>query len=127
MIYDALIVVAIWMAGAAAVVLPAGGAVEDGPLWFRAWLLLLAWLYFAVCWSRYGRTVGMGAWRIRLVAVSSRFGPGAATIRLAVACLSLIALGAGYWSALFRTDRAGWHDLASGSRLVVDPAAIRRD
>ncbi|MDT8448622.1 MAG: RDD family protein [Wenzhouxiangellaceae bacterium] len=118
MLYDALIVVAIWMVGAALVVIPSGGAVGSGNPLFQAYLLALAFAYFYASWNFRGQTLGMRAWRIRLDAGSARPGIGCLAVRFAIAIVSALLAGAGYLWALGREDRATWHDLASRTRLV---------
>lgn len=123
MLYDALVLVAIWMIGGAIVVLPSGGAVPSGSLPFQFYLLTLTFAYFGLSWTRSGQTLGMRAWRIRLDPGGRQFGWGRAALRLAGAVAALASLGVGYVWALGRRDRAAWPDLASDSRLVVDAAA----
>lgn len=118
MLYDALIVTAIWMVGAALVVIPSGGAVGSGNLLFQAYLLVLAFAYFFASWRLHGQTLGMRAWRIRLEAGNAKPGIGHLAVRFATAIVSALPAGAGYLWALGREDRATWHDLASRTRLV---------
>lgn len=120
--YDSLLVGAIWMLGGALVIVPAGDAVQPGSRLFQLYLWLLAWSYFAVCWRR-GQTVGMRAWRIRLISKTGDAGWLQTLVRYAVAWVSALSLGAGFLWAYANTDRATWHDIASGTRLVVDPPA----
>ncbi len=121
--YDGLILVGLWMIGAALVVIPSGGAVDSGQPLFQLYLLALAFAYLAGSWHLAGRTVGMGAWRIQLVPAGSTgaHAPsfGQLTTRFLVSLVSLAALGAGYWTATMRADRATWHDRASRTRLRV--------
>lgn len=125
MVYDGLVLVAIWMLGGALVVLPSGGAVESGSLLFQLYLLSLAFAYFGLSWTRSGQTLGMRAWRIRLDPGGYPFGWRRAALRLAGATAGLVLLGGGYAWALGRRDRAAWPDLASDSRLVVDAAVSK--
>lgn len=118
MSYDALLVVAVLMIASMLIVIPAGDRIPSGNLAFQLYLLTVWFLYFAVCW-RYGQTLGMKAWRIELTADSRPSGWSRLTIRFLVAGLSLAAVGAGLaWSLVDRQGRT-WHDLASGTRLVV--------
>jgi uncharacterized RDD family membrane protein YckC len=85
----------------------------------RGVLLSLGCLFFAGFWSRGGQTLGMRAWRIRLVADDG--GPvrlGTALLRCLVALLSWACLGAGFWTALFDRERRTWHDRLTGTHLV---------
>jgi uncharacterized RDD family membrane protein YckC len=70
--YDTLLLAAILFAATAAWLPFTGGEAitpqASGMLayLYRAWLLLVAFAYFAVSWTRAGQTLGMRAWRIRL-------------------------------------------------------------
>ena len=70
--YDLLVLVALWMA-AGLVLLAFQGEVDvarQPPLYhavLQLALLVPTALYFAVSWSRGGQTIGMRAWRVRLV------------------------------------------------------------
>ena len=68
-----------------------------------------------------GATPGMRAWRVRLIGPDGAH-PGAAAcvLRFGVAMLSGLALGGGFFWALFDARRRCWHDLASGSELIVE-------
>lgn len=121
--YDGLILLGLWMIGAALVVIPSGGAIDSGRALFQLYLLALAFAYLAGSWHLAGRTVGMGAWKIHLVSTGGADAPAPTfaqlTTRFLVALASLALLGAGFWTALFRSDGATWHDRASGTRLRV--------
>lgn len=119
MTYDGLILVGLWMIVGAAVVLIAGDAIDSGQHWFQLMLLAAAFLYFGGCW-RYGRqTVGMRAWKIELQSPSYPPPYDALLTRFLVAIASMLALGAGFWTALLRADASTWHDRASRTALVV--------
>ncbi len=139
MLYDALLVLAIWMLTTYVAVLlftdrpdiPAGAeriSLEnmqtlDSP-WFSSLLFLEAFAFFAFFWLRHGRTLGMQAWRLRL----QRRDGGPITARqalqrFAVAIPSLALLGLGYLWMLVDRERLAWPDHASGTRVVfVDGA-----
>ncbi len=87
----------------------------------------VAWItgaaFFWSFWLKGGQTLGMQAWRIRLVDV----GGGAPTFRQVCvrslgATVSAVCLGAGYWWSLLNRERCYWHDYASGTRLIMVPA-----
>jgi uncharacterized RDD family membrane protein YckC len=91
-------------------------------LLIRLYLLAVVFLFFAVPWTRGGRTLGMQAWRLRLVAVpGGPLGWGHAARRFAAALLSWACLGLGFvWILVDREGRA-WHDRLSGTRMVLEP------
>lgn len=118
--YDALVLLAIWfLATALALPVNGGKAIPPGNPWFSAYLAGWALLYFCGSWRWGGQTIGMRAWRIRLLADRGvRPGVGQLLARFAVALVSWLPLGFGYWWALGRRDRLCWHDIASGTRPV---------
>ena len=123
MLYDSLLMAAALYAAAIPAVWLHGGAVPpDALFWFRAWLAFVAWLYLAVSWTRGGQTLGMRAWRCRLVAADGGpIGWGRTVVRFAGAIVSWAALGLGFWWALADPERRTWHDRWSGTRIIVLP------
>ena len=96
--------------------------IAPGTQWYRAWLLLVAFAYYGVSWRLGGQTIGMKAWRLRVVpdAGVALSWPRAA-LRFAVAVVSVAALGAGVFAAWFDPRRRMWHDLAAGTSVVLEP------
>lgn len=132
LLYDLFVAVALWFLVAVPFVLvdvALSGDVRHniGPLSLLQWLLWLAcWgvtgLYATVSWRRGGQTLGMRPWRLRVVSMDGGAPMRAATWRrYAVATLSLLAAGAGFWWAWFDRDRLTWHDRAAGTRVVRVP------
>ena len=85
-------------------------------------LLLVIAGFFCGFWVRGGQTIGMRAWRLKLV--SDRVPDGEVSLpqavgRLAGACLSALPAGLGYLWVLFDRDGRSWHDSLSGTRLVM--------
>lgn len=127
MVYDTLLVIGIVMVAAAFVVIPAGSEIRAGTLWFQAYILVVWWAYFAVCWRLGAQTVGMRAWRVKLVAKDGEPISWIATVaRFLVAWVSATVLGLGFLWSLFDPQRRGWHDMASATRLVVVPKEAKR-
>jgi len=126
MIYDALILIAIWMLGTAIVVVAISKPVDSGNPLFTLYLLALAFAYFHLSWSRIGQTLGMRTWRIRLDPGPSAFTLARGLKRFVAGLFSFLSLGLGFAWGLIRSDRRTWSDLASESRLVIVPANGRR-
>ncbi|WP_027962833.1 RDD family protein [Halomonas halodenitrificans] len=136
MLYDAFLVIAIWLlvAGLHLLVvrhlvgLPAEqvGTSAAQVASLRLIMLASAFAFFAFFWCRGGMTLGMQAWRLR---VQTRDGGTIslhqAMVRYLVAWLSVAALGLGYLWVLFDAERRSWPDIASGTRVVVLPKAAR--
>lgn len=126
MVYDALLVIAVLMIFSVIVVIPSGAGIEPETLWFQAYLLVVWWAYFAICWRLGGQTVGMRAWRVRLITESgSRIGWAGTVLRFLVAWLSAALAGLGFLWSLFDPRKRAWHDLATSTRLIVEPKRKR--
>lgn len=131
--YDALPVIAMWMllsllANLAWTYL--GGHDEReyiAPFTVAGWLLwAMCWwvagAYAVRSWRRGGQTLGMRPWRLKVVATDGGpAAPNALWKRYAVATLSLLAAGLGFWWAWFDGERLTWHDRASGTRMLRTP------
>jgi len=127
-VYDAFPLLGIWFAcGVLGVLLAGGRAPEPGTAgaWLQFALLLAAtYGYFLLSWRRGGQTLGMRAWRLRLLDSAGRpAGIGALNRRFALALLSWLPAGLGYLWSLLDAERRTWHDLGSGTVLVRLPAS----
>lgn len=122
LIYDFFPALGLWFAtGAAATLLHGGepiygdtvaGYLEMGALW------LVTGLYATLSWRRGGQTLGMRPWRLRVVArEGSKPTWKQLWLRYAVATLSLLLGGLGFWWAWIDRDRLTWHDRASNTRM----------
>jgi len=122
--YDSLIVLALWFIGTALVMPLSHGAITpEHPLaeiLYQLYLLAIGYLFFAGFWVRDGQTVGMLAWRVKLVQSGNGANPTwrQTLIRYLAALLSWAALGLGFWWSLFDPERKTWHDRLSGTELV---------
>lgn len=125
--YDLLLVLGLLVLGSAAVTLPVGlilgpeasKNLGNNPL-FIGWLALIPAVFFIGFWLRGGQTLGMRAWRIRLI--SSDGAPitfRQAVIRYLSAILSWALLGLGFLWSLLDPERRTWHDRLSKTRLIV--------
>ncbi|HEY0179065.1 MAG TPA: RDD family protein [Dokdonella sp.] len=122
-IYDLFPLIALWMLTAALFLLVAHGRIDAAHppfayrLGLRAALLAVTTAYFVVSWSRGGQTIGMRAWRIRVVAADGGVLPWPrAVLRFALAPLALIVLCTGL-GILSRAQRS-IHDKLSGSMMI---------
>jgi uncharacterized RDD family membrane protein YckC len=121
--YDLLPLIGLWFVAAVLALAVTGGTLDThtlaGKLLVQGFALALSAAYFVVSWARGGQTIGMRAWRLRLV--DQEGGPVSwprALLRFAVALVSLAALGAGFWWALFDAQGRTWHDMAARTRLL---------
>ena len=150
MVYDTLLVLALWMAGTALTLpLTHGEAIHSGNPFFQTYLLFIAFAFYAGFWVYGGQTLGMRAWRLRVI----RRDGGAislwqALLRFLTVLPAWVALGGGFyllyrsahpalallpWGALAlaylasRLDRRRrtWYDIYSETRLIVLPRRAR--
>ena len=118
MLYDALVVLAIWITTIVALVTLIGDAVVGA--WVQSLLFVELYAFFAFFWCRRGQTVGMLAWRLRLQSADG-FRPGQALRRFVGGLLSFAALGLGFFWMWFDKDRLTWPDRFSRSIVVREP------
>jgi uncharacterized RDD family membrane protein YckC len=119
-VYDTLLLWATLFFATALVLLFRHQAIQAGSSLYRSYLLLCAFGYFAWQWLHGGRTIGMRAWRIRLISVrGARPTWTQAALRFIGGALSWLLLGGGFIWAARDPERRGLPDLLSGTRLVV--------
>ncbi len=92
-------------------------------LGFQLYLLAIIFVFFGWFWTHGGQTLGMRAWRLRLIDAASGedIGRRRAGVRFAGAIVSAAALGMGYAWVIVDRERCSWHDRWSGSRLILLP------
>ena len=124
-VYDLFPLIGLWMLTVGLAMLAVHGGVDvahPSPLYrngLRAALLAVTAAYFVLSWVRGGQTIGMRAWRLRVVSAD-----GApltwrrALARFLLALCSLAALGLGYVWCAIDARRRGWHDIACRSTVV---------
>ena len=122
-VYDLLPLLALWFVAACLALAVTGGTLDvhriGDKVIVQAFVLALSALYFVVSWARGGQTVGMRAWRLRVVkADGTPLDAAHASLRFGVALLSLGALGLGFVWCLIDRERRGWHDIAAKTLLV---------
>ena len=137
LLYDAFLVLAIWMALGFAAQLIAGvetnqvidGRVQTNPafgLLLFALMCASAAAFYVWFWTRGGQTLGMLAWRIR---VQSRDGGPVSVrqslLRFLCAWPSFFLLGLGYLWLYFDPNGDAAHDRLSGTRVVALPSPQR--
>ena len=126
--YDGLVVAALFFIGAAvAMPITRGAITPEHPLaetLFRLYLLTIGFAFFGGFWLRNGQTLGMLAWRVKLVQAGggARITWSQALIRYLASYLSWATLGLGFWWSLWDKDKQTWHDRLSGTRLVSAPS-----
>lgn len=118
-LYDSLLVLALMFLGTLPFIAVRGGQpVDPGNILYQVTLLLITYLFFVVFWSRFGRTLGLQSWRLRIeTADGSKPGFAAASLRFFAAIISWLPAGLGFWWQLWDKDGLTWHDRLSGTCL----------
>jgi uncharacterized RDD family membrane protein YckC len=125
MLYDALLLVALYM-GLTFAMLPLTGGEAITPQThpvlehlYRLALLAITAGFFGLSWTRRGQTLGMQSWRLKLVREDGALPRWRdAMLRLAAAALSWLPLGLGFLWILVDTQGRAWHDRLSRTRVV---------
>ena len=137
LLYDILLVLPLIMACVALVMgvrtlvglgPAADGTVQLEPLLVQALALLTTMVFFGWFWLRNGQTLGMQAWRIKLLSFAGT-SPNLrqVVIRCLGAALSAGCFGLGYlWCLVDRRGRY-WHDWLSGTELRLLPGKQSRN
>jgi len=120
MLYDAVILLGLLML-ASAVALPFGDvnkvALRD--FWFTFWLLFVCFAYLGGCWRYGGMTVGMRAWKVRLISSNEPIiSWPMCLLRFLVGLVSLSVLGLGILWALVDQKNRTWYDRAAHTLLI---------
>jgi uncharacterized RDD family membrane protein YckC len=136
LLYDFWPILAMWLAVAIPFVLidvAISGSVRHNiapysPLWWLQWTCcwVITGLYVVLSWRRGGQTLGMRPWRLQVLDLAGNV-PATRALwrRYAVASVSLLLGGLGFWWAWIDRDRLTWHDRASGTRLARWPKRKR--
>lgn len=125
MLYDALLVVALVVV-VNGVALGVVSRVTDqqvlDPLLVQSLTVLSVFGFFCLFWIKSGQTLGMQAWRIKLVDFNGN-PPGFrhALLRCLGACVSAACLGLGYLWCLVDRNKRYWHDYFSRTELILLP------
>jgi uncharacterized RDD family membrane protein YckC len=123
MLYDALLILAIWMLTTLVLVIltDAFGMVVARPL-LQSILFIQLFAFFAYFWTRRGQTLGMLAWRIHIEDAEG----GPITLKQALkrfigALAALGSLGLGYLWMYLDPARRTWPDAFSDTCLIYTP------
>lgn len=119
--YDLLLLLALMMVATSLLTLPFGMPEGGWRLLAFQWFLfeIIPLFFFTGFWWRGGQTLGMRAWRIKVVRLDgSPLSWGDAFKRHLAALLSCLALGLGFLWVVLDPQGLAWHDRLSGTRLI---------
>ena len=126
--YDALLLLGVLFFASIPLALVSSDVPQQQPwlLLKQAYLLGVIYLFFAGFWTHGGQTLGMRAWRIRLVTnTGESITWGLSLKRFLYSILSWLVLGLGFVWVLFDDDKLAWHDRLSASHLILLPKKNR--
>ncbi|NOQ64199.1 MAG: RDD family protein [Methyloprofundus sp.] len=106
---------------ATAVLLPfTQGEAIQAPILYPLYLFSCAFLFYAWFWTHGGQTLGLRAWKIRIISDESQTDISwkQAFIRYITAICTLLSLGLGLVWRFWQKDSKTWQDLSSKSSLV---------
>lgn len=133
MVYDLLILVAIWLLiGFIHAAIRGVDNLEDNQslqITLFPFLMLGTFLFYYWFWSRGGQTLGMRAWRLQVVDSHLDGRPVnffQCLSRFLMATISLSCFGLGYLWALISTSGDTWHDSLSNTRTLLLPKEINK-
>ncbi len=115
MLYDTIIVAAIWVFTIVLLVTLTGDSVVGA--WVQSLLFIELFVFFAFFWIHKGQTIGMLAWRLRLES-EQPFTLRKAFFRFCGAMASFLTLGVGYYWIWIDPLRRSWPDIFSDSYVV---------
>ncbi len=122
--YDIWLIAALWLLGTTVDTFLRdallGSVQTGGHLPLQLWFLLSPLLFYGWFWTHGGQTLGMRAWRIRIINQEG----GTVTWQQSVkryfaAFLSWGAIGLGFLWILFDRQHCSWHDRLSETYLVL--------
>jgi uncharacterized RDD family membrane protein YckC len=122
MFYDSLLLLSALLIATAMALMVTKGTLSYHNPFFRTFLFLICFSFYAWFWLHGGQTLGMRAWRLRLQRLDGGpITPWQALLRFMVAIPSLAAAGLGLWWMLIDKDRLALHDRISESTIVRLP------
>jgi len=120
MIYDLLLVLALWLVTLFPFVALANAAVTGAAL--QSLLFVEMFAFYVYFWVARGQTLGMLAWHLHVVGVSGHsITLRQALLRFVGGLCSVITLGLGFVWQLFDAHRRSWPDLMSETRTIHQP------
>lgn len=119
MLYDGLLLLALMAVATTLITLPFGMPAGGWLIVYQLFLFeIIPLLFFTGFWVRGGQTLGMRAWKLKLVRADGNPVLWKDAIkRYFAALLSCLALGLGFVWIFVNPERLAWHDRLSNTRL----------
>ncbi len=118
--YDSFLLLTVLFVASFIIVIPTRIKPEDPYFFlFQVYMFIIAYVFFAWCWTRGGQTLGMRTWKMKLVNEDgSLVSWGSALLRFAIAIISWLVFGLGFLWSLWDKQHRTWHDIASKTKLI---------
>jgi len=129
LIYDWVLLTGV-LFGATVVVLAfrAGEAFQPHDAGYSAYLIGTGAVFFSWFWIHGGQTLGMRAWKIKLITVDGRpITWRQALWRCGWALAGAACFGLGYLWLLVDPERRCWQDIASGTQIIACPRPVKQN
>lgn len=122
MFYDTLLLLSVLLVATALALMLTRGTLSYHNPFFRTFLFLTCFSFYAWFWLHGGQTLGMRAWRLRVQRPDGRpITLWQALLRFLVAIPSLALAGLGFFWMLVDRDKMTWYDRFSESVIVQLP------
>jgi len=120
MFYDALLLLAILFFSTLAILpLNKGNAIAPYDPVYSFYLVAVCFLFYGWFWTHGGQTLGMRAWKIRVLRFDGQpISWRHALLRFLAAIFSWAFFGAGFLWILVDKDKLAWHDRFSETMIV---------
>lgn len=132
MLYDFLLIFAFWAVFGIIITFVAkqmnGGEFAGAlpfPVTASSWFTI-TFLFYTYFWRKNGQTLGMQAWRIKLVSEQAGgISTAQCILRIGIGFFSLACGGLGYFWMLWDKQGKTWHDQVSMSKIVILPKELK--
>jgi len=118
-IYDLFPIIGLFLVTSMIVLFARNGVeVERYSVWFSAILILEVFFYFTYSWKIGGQTLGMRAWRLKIIPNQKsqlQLTWSQVSIRFVIGVLSTCFVGLGLFWKKFSPSKKSWMDLVSNS------------
>ncbi|AKH70139.1 putative membrane protein/domain [Spongiibacter sp. IMCC21906] len=138
MVYDGFLLFAVlFIAGAIPTLILSPEHIKDSPQtgtvvhelssgaggWlYQLYLLSIIVMFNSIFWRKQGQTLGMQAWRLKLVSLNGdKPSWGQCIIRVFASFLSLLPCGLGYLWLVVDKQQLAWHDRLSKTKVLLLP------
>src|SRR5690606_38139322 len=88
---------------------------------YQLYLLVWAGTYFVWFWTKSGQTIGMLAWKIKLINPNGHLNMKQASKRYLLGFLGFWGLGLNYWWAFFDSKKQTPAEIYSGTLMIKVP------